>query len=77
VPAPQVMKTLGLSRVFSIPDDPKLRYSAVKGATIFQLDANAPAAQAIGPMARALWDLTTAPPKPAPEAAPPAVANRG
>jgi len=71
VPAPQVMKVLGLSRVFSIPDDPKLRYSAVKGATIFQLDANAPAAQAIGPMARALWDLTTTVPKPTPEAAPP------
>ena len=75
VPAPQVMKVLGLARVFSIPDDPKLRYSAVKGATIFQLDANAPAAQAIGAMAQSLWDLTTAP-KPTPEAAPPAATPR-
>jgi pilus assembly protein CpaE len=76
VPAPQVMKLLGLARVFSIPDDPKLRYSSVKGATIFQLDAAAPAAQAIGSMAQALWDLTTTTPKPTPEAAPPAVTNR-
>ncbi len=54
VPAPQLTKTLGLSRVFSIPDDPKLRYSAVKGATIFQLDAAAPSAQAIGLLAQSV-----------------------
>jgi Flp pilus assembly CpaE family ATPase len=68
-------KTLGLSRVFSIPDDPKLRYSAVKGATIFQLDASAPSAQAIGLLAQSVWDLTMAP-KPAVVAAPPVVAAR-
>ena len=75
VPAPQLTKALGLSRVFPIPDDPKLRYSAVKGATIFQLDASAPSAQAIGSMAQSLWDLMMAP-KPAVVAAPPVVAAR-
>ena len=64
----QIEKALGVPRVFNIPDDPKLRYSSVKGATIFQLEANAPAAQAITAMARSLWDLINAPPKPvAPE----------
>lgn len=67
IPAAQIEKALGLSRTFSIPDDPKLRYSSVKGATIFQLDANAPAAQAIAAMARELWDLINAPKPVAPE----------
>jgi pilus assembly protein CpaE len=61
IPAAQVEKVMGLPRVFHIPDDPKLRYSSVKGATIFQLDANAPSAQAIGALARSLWDLINAP----------------
>ncbi len=61
IPAAQVEKAMGLPRVFNIPDDPKLRYSAVKGATIFQLDANAPSAQALGAMAQGLWDLINAP----------------
>jgi hypothetical protein len=47
--------------MFSIPDDPKLRYSSVKGATIFQLDAASPSAQAIAAMAQSVWDLTAAP----------------
>jgi pilus assembly protein CpaE len=61
IPAPQLEKALGLPRVFHIPDDPKLRYAGVKGATIYQLDAQAPSAQAIGMLARAVWDLITAP----------------
>jgi pilus assembly protein CpaE len=61
IPAAQIEKALGVPRVFSIPDDPKLRYSSVKGATIFQLDANAPSAQAIGDLARSVWDLINAP----------------
>jgi pilus assembly protein CpaE len=61
IPAAQIEKALGLPRVFSIPDDPKLRYSSVKGATIFQLDANAPSAQAIVTLARGLWDFIFAP----------------
>ena len=64
IPVPQVEKAMGLPRVFSIPDDPKLRYAAVKGATIFQLDKSAPSALAIGALARGLWDLINAP-KPA------------
>jgi pilus assembly protein CpaE len=71
IPVAQVEKALGLPRVFTIPDDPKLRYSSVKGATIFQLDANAPSAQAIGALARALWDLINAPKPAAVEGAPP------
>lgn len=67
IPAAQVEKALGLARVFAVPDDPKLRYSSVKGATIFQMDAAAPAAQAIGQMAQSLWDLITKP-KPAVDA---------
>jgi pilus assembly protein CpaE len=66
IPVPQVEKVMGLPRVFSIPDDPKLRYSAVKGVTIFQLDANSPSALAIRALARNLWDLINAP-KPAAE----------
>jgi pilus assembly protein CpaE len=61
IPAAQVEKAMGLPRVYHIPDDPKLRYSSVKGATIFQLDANAPSALAIGTLARGLWDLINAP----------------
>ncbi len=61
IPAAQIEKALGVPRVYNIPDDPKLRYSSVKGATIFQLDANAPAAQAIAALARGLWDLINAP----------------
>jgi pilus assembly protein CpaE len=71
IPAAQIEKALGLSRVFNIPDDPKLRYSSVKGATIFQLDANAPAAQAISALARSLWDLINAPKPVAEEGAAP------
>jgi pilus assembly protein CpaE len=67
IPAAQVEKAMGLPRVFHIPDDPKLRYSSVKGATIFQMDANAPAAQAIAAMAQSLWELMTAPKPAAPE----------
>ncbi len=69
IPVAQVEKALGLPRVFSIPDDPKLRYSAVKGVTIFQLDANAPSALAIGTLARDLWNLINAPKTPAEDAA--------
>ena len=79
IPAAQVEKVLGLRRVYHIPDDPKLRYSSVKGATIFQLDANAPAAQAISALAQGLWDLINAPPADTAAEAkgqPPAVAKR-
>jgi pilus assembly protein CpaE len=69
IPVAQVEKVMGLPRVFSIPDDPKLRYSAVKGATIFQLDANAPSALAIDALARSLWDLINAPATSAEDAA--------
>ncbi|HTP08689.1 MAG TPA: response regulator [Anaerolineae bacterium] len=62
IPAAQIEKAMGLSRVFQIPDDPKLRYSSVKGATIYQLDANAPSAQAISALAQGLWNLINAPP---------------
>jgi pilus assembly protein CpaE len=65
IPAAQVEKALGLSRVFQIPEDPKLRYASIKGVTLFQLDANSPAAQAIAALARSLWDLFNAPPPPA------------
>jgi len=73
IPVAQVEKVLGLPRVFSVPDDPKLRYSVVKGVTIFQLDASAPSALAIAALAHSLWDLINAP-KTAPEDA---VAARG
>jgi pilus assembly protein CpaE len=69
IPAAQVEKALGLPRVYHIPDDPKLRYSSVKGATIFQLDASAPAAQAISALAQGLWNLINAPPPPPAEPA--------
>jgi pilus assembly protein CpaE len=72
IPAAQIEKALGLRRVFQVPDDPKLRYASVKGATVFQLDASAPSAQAIGVMARGLWDLINAPPPPPVELAAPA-----
>jgi pilus assembly protein CpaE len=65
IPAAQVEKALGVKRVFLIPDDPKLRYSSVKGATIYQLDANAPSAPAISALAQGLWEMINAPP-PAP-----------
>ena len=61
IPAVQLEKALGLPRVFQIPDDSKLRYASVKGATIFQLDAATPAAPAIDTLARSLWELFNAP----------------
>jgi pilus assembly protein CpaE len=76
IPAPQLEKALGLPRTFVIPDDPKLRYSSVKGATIFQMDAASPSAQALGQMAQALWDLVTAPKLAVEAAAPPAAPKR-
>ncbi len=76
IPALQIEKALGLSRVFAIPDDPKLRYSSVKGATIFQMDAASPAAQALGQMAQSLWDLATAPKQTVEAAASPAAPKR-
>jgi pilus assembly protein CpaE len=61
IPVARVEKVMGLPRVFNIPDDPKLRYASVKGVTIFQLDANAPSAKAIGALAHGLWDLIKTP----------------
>ncbi len=71
IPAVQIEKALKLARVYAIPDDPKLRLSLIKGVTIFQLDAAAPAAVAIDEMAKAIWQRQIAPPVVA-EAAPPA-----
>lgn len=75
IPAAQVEKALGVKRVFHIPDDPKLRYSSVKGATIYQLDGNAPSAAAISALAQGLWDIINAPPPTPPDNA--AAAKRG
>jgi Flp pilus assembly CpaE family ATPase len=61
IPLAQIQKVMGLSHIYSIPDDPKLRYTSVKGVTIFQLDAAAPSAQAFRALARSLWDLINAP----------------
>jgi pilus assembly protein CpaE len=82
IPLAQVEKVMSLPRRYNIPDDPKLRYASIKGATIFQLDANAPSAQAIGALARGLWDLISAPQSVSEEAAAPkgkqpAAAKRG
>ncbi len=82
IPLAQVEKVMGLPRRYNIPDDPKLRYASIKGATIFQLDANAPSAQAIGALARGLWDLINAPQsvieeEAAPKGKQPAAAKRG
>ena len=62
VPALQIEKALKATRTYAIPDDPKLRLSLIKGVTIFQLDANSPAALAIDQMAKAEWDRHLAPP---------------
>ena len=75
IPAAQVEKALGVKHVFHIPDDPKLRYSSVKGATIYQLDGNAPSAAAISALAQGLWELINAPPPAAPDNA--VAAKRG
>jgi pilus assembly protein CpaE len=55
IPTAQIEKALKVQRIFSVPDDPKLRLSLIKGVSIFQLDANAPAALAIADMAKTLW----------------------
>lgn len=55
IPALQIEKALKLSRVYAIPDDPKLRLALIKGVSIFQLDAAAPAAVAIDQLAKAVW----------------------
>jgi pilus assembly protein CpaE len=55
IPVAQIEKALKVQRIFTVPDDPKLRLSLIKGVSIFQLDASAPAAVAIADMAKALW----------------------
>ncbi len=55
IPVAQIEKALKVQRTFSVPDDPKLRLSLIKGVSIFQLDATAPAALAIADMAKTLW----------------------
>ncbi len=66
LPAEKIASALNLPRFFAIPEDPKLRLALLKGQSVFELDAAAPAAQAISALARGLWDLITAP-KPAAE----------
>jgi len=70
IPAAQIEKALKLTRVFQIPDDPKLRLSLIKGVSVFQLDANAPSAQAFRQLAQAVWSNALEP-VPAAEPAPP------
>ncbi len=62
IPALQIEKALKLSRVYAIPDDPKLRLALIKGVSIFQLDAASPSAVAIDAMAKAIWQRQVAPP---------------
>jgi Flp pilus assembly CpaE family ATPase len=60
IPSLQIEKALKVPRMFQVPDDPKLRLSLIKGVTIFQLDENAPSAQAIKQLAEAVWDRQVA-----------------
>jgi len=62
IPTPQIEKALKLTRVYAIPDDPKLRLALIKGVSIFQLDAASPSAVAIDAMAKAIWQRQIAPP---------------
>ena len=62
IPALQIEKALKLTRVYTIPDDPKLRLALIKGVSIFQLDAASPSAVAIDAMAKAIWQRQIAPP---------------
>lgn len=64
IPVAQIEKALKLTRVFQIPDDPKLRLSLIKGVSVFQLDANAPAALAFKQLAEAVWQHAMEPPAP-------------
>jgi Flp pilus assembly CpaE family ATPase len=61
IPALQIEKALKVSRVYTIPDDPKLHLTQIKGVSIFQLDAASPAAVAIEQLAKALWQRQSAP----------------
>ncbi len=72
IPTVQIEKALKLTRTYAIPDDPKLRLSLIKGVSIFQLDAAAPAAVAIDEMTKAIWQRQIAPPPALAEVAPPA-----
>lgn len=70
LPAEQIAKALNLPRFFAIPEDPKLRLALLKGQSIFELDANAPSAQALVQMARTIWQWVQEPkPSPAEDAA--------
>jgi Flp pilus assembly CpaE family ATPase len=62
IPALQIEKALKLTRVYTVPDDPKLRLSLIKGVSIFQLDAASPSAVAIDQLAKAVWQRQIAPP---------------
>lgn len=70
IPAAQIEKALKLTRIFQIPDDPKLRLSLIKGVSVFQLDANAPSAQAFRQLAQTVWSNVLEP-VPTVEPAPP------
>jgi hypothetical protein len=53
IPLAQVEKVMSCRAAITFPMI--LAARSIKGATIFQLDANAPSAQAIGALARGLW----------------------
>ncbi|MBI5567517.1 MAG: response regulator [Chloroflexi bacterium] len=62
IPALQIERALKLTRVYAIPDDPKMRLALIKGVSIFQLDAASPSAVAMETMAKAIWQRQIAPP---------------
>jgi pilus assembly protein CpaE len=57
----QIQKLFTLPQIYTIPDDPKMPLSGLKGVTIYQLSPAAPSGIAIAQMAHQAWQFVAAP----------------
>ncbi len=61
LPPQQIQKLFTLPHIYTIPDDPKMPLSGLKGVAIYQLSPTAPSGIAIAQMAHQVWQYTAAP----------------
>ncbi|HEY4722671.1 MAG TPA: response regulator [Anaerolineae bacterium] len=64
LPPQQIQKLFTLPHIYTIPDDPKMPLSGLKGVAIYQLSPTAPSGIAIAQMAHQVWQSVAAPAPP-------------
>ena len=57
----QIQKLFTLPQIYTIPDDPKMPLSGLKGVSIYQLSPTAPSGIAIAQMAHQVWQYVATP----------------